>query len=257
MVLLKIIGSALASIAALALGLARLKWPDEAFWNSRLTALVAASVWIAAWSVFDTAERSYGAWKGKKEKRLAIARRDGEQVLKGALMQVQRLSGLDLSKIGLHLFLVGKKWQVGWPLRFEYQMHTVRVKMSEYPPPTGIVFTNGKGVIGLCWKTKSFQALDVRRAYAQYMDATQEEWDKLTDDQRFGLTYDEFLRTKEHTGTILAAPLLEGMGTKYLGCVSLDAPGDCFASLSTPQVKEVLQLTATTVAALVRSASAS
>lgn len=254
MVLFKVVGSALGIVAALVLGLARLNYPEH-FWTGRTPVLVAALVWIAAWAVFDTAERTYGAWRAKRDARLDAARKDGEQVLKGTLVQVQRLSGLDWTQIGLHLFLVSKRWQAGWPVRYEYQKHIVRVKMSEYPPPTGIVWKKGKGVIGRCWKNKRFEAHDVRRAYAPYQGATKHEWDQLSDDDRFGLDYDEFTRTKDHTGAILAAPLLEAMGSRYIGCVSLDAPGDSFVKLNTPDVKNLLQLAATTAAALVRGAS--
>jgi hypothetical protein len=246
MTTLKVFGSALAALATLTVGLGRLNWP-EGFWTGRTALLAGALVFIFAWTVFDTAEKSWAARRAKKEARINTARQDGEQVLKGTLVQVQRLTGLNWTEIGLHLFLVEKKWSVG-----EYQRHIVRVKMSEYPPTTGIVWTKGKGVIGRCWDNKTFEAHDVRLAYAPYMGFTATEWANLSKDERFGLSFDEFTRTKEFFGAILAAPILEDMGSLYVGCVSLDAPGDSFAKLNTVQVKELLQLAATTIGALVR-----
>lgn len=193
-------------------------------------------------------ERTWAAKRAKRTERAAVARQDVEQLLKGTLVQVQSITGLDWKEIGLHLFLVERKvWQP------ERQQHVVRVKMSEYPPPTGITWTKGKGVIGRCWDSKGFEAHDVRSAYAPYMKATREVWSTLSPKQRFGLDYDEFVHTKDFAGTILAAPILEDMGSRYIGCLSLDAPGNCFEKLSMVQVKEALQLAATTARGLVRN----
>lgn len=244
--------SGLGAGSSLVIGLSRADKPTG-FWGDKGGLVVAALVWLAIWA---TAEPVFRAYRKHAEARSATLRQDLEQLLRAALVQIHELTGLKWTEIGVHVFLVHTRWRFrSWPWRYDVQRHTARVKMTQYPPPTGITWTKGKGVIGRCWDLKGSVAVDVRAAYQPYMNATREEWDRLPADVRFGLTFEEFTRTKGYAGAILATPILTEMGAAYLGCVSVDAPGDSIQALDSDQVFEVLQSVADATAALLRSAS--
>jgi hypothetical protein len=245
--LIKTIVAVGAAAASAALGLSRLQIPKD-FWGGKPGWLVACVVYLAAWSVYETFDRGFAARRAKREKRRIAMRREAEQILKGVLVNVSQATSLDWTRIGVHLFLVETRWRWWpWPFRYEVQARAVKVKMSEYPPSTGITWTKGKGVIGRCWAKQILVGKDLRATYARYRVTSRGDWDRLGPAVRFGLTYDEFVNTREHAGTVLAAPVREPGGA-YLGCVSLDAPGDCFSVLNTHPIKERLQAAACYIA---------
>lgn len=257
MVSVKLAVSVVAALSALALGLSRLDQPPG-FWGDRVWLIVALLVVVFLWSAFDAIDRAISASRAKRAAKLDSIRAAGETVLKAALVRTVQDSEVPWTEVGLHLFLVARKWQRKWPFRVAYLWHARRVKMSEFPPPTGIVWTKGKGVVGRCWATGGFVSCDVRNAYAPYLSSTESEWNQLDSDKRFGLTFAEFSLTKDHAGTILAAPILTAAGNgghQFAGCVSLDAPGDCYAQLATVEIKQTLQFAAATIGELLKAAN--
>jgi len=244
----KYAASLLSICAVMIVGLSRAGWPDQ-FWPQHPKLAVSA---IVSAAVFATIDLFISAIKARREERNATTLRNIDELLKGTLVQIHKTTGLPWTDIGLHLFVVKKRW--AWKLCFwdgDYQHHEARVKITAYPPPTGIRWTKGKGVIGLCWSKRAFQSCDLLTHYGPFQDCDAQAWSQLAEKHKYGLTYEEFLRDKEFAGAILAAPILTDRGAKYLGCVSIDAPGESFRQLNHPEVKIALQLAADTARGLV------
>lgn len=246
----KVLASLVATLSAFALGAARLQCDPGSLcdyvskWVNRPVVLFPALLSISLWSIYKTFDEALAGVRAKEKTRLDHIRNGADQLLKSTLVHLQRLTDLPFPDLGLHLFLVTKPKGFRQPL---VQQHILRVKLSSFPPSTGITWTSGKGVIGLCWSSRAFQAHDLHSAYLPYAHYSEAQWNGLPARQRFGLTFEEFTRTSEYAGTIFAAPILADMGQKYLGCVSLDAPGPSFQRLNTFEVKESLQVVADAV----------
>jgi hypothetical protein len=120
------------------------------------------------------------------------------------------------------------------------------VKLTFSPPPSGIEWTVGKGLIGRCWETRSNVAVDLRDCFHNYLGASRSEWDQLDAQTRFGLGFDEFSKTKDSFGWVAAAPILDKQGG-YLGCVSLDTSRGAPPSVNIEGIKERLRAAAVSI----------
>ena len=73
---------------------------------------------------------------------------------------------------------------------------------------------------------------------------------------RFGLSFDEFQRSRDLYGVVAAVPILDPKKPgKYLGCVSLDTPRDSAEGIDQKRVEEDLGAVAVTIGLLIASQS--
>ena len=64
---------------------------------------------------------------------------------------------------------------------------------------------------------------------------------------------DEFQRVRGKYGVVLATPMIKEtpLGSRVVGCVSVDAPADAFAAMSSDEVRGLVAAAAVTLAAVV------
>jgi hypothetical protein len=164
------------------------------------------------------------------------------ETLKGTLVQVVQASGLDWKDVGINAFLVRRRprW-FGTPLL----ERVGRERIRNTPPPSNVVWTKGKGVIGRCWATATDQGVNLTALFGPADGLTEAEWLARSEEDRLGMTYADYQKTRYH-GVVVATPILD-RDAEVIGVVSADAPGDAFARLSNDEVREALGATATTL----------
>lgn len=176
-----------------------------------------------------------------RERQLREARWLSE-TLRALLVQVVQASQLDWTDVGVNAFLVRRRyrWVGGQALK-----RIGRERIRSAPPPSSVVWTVGKGVIGRCWELGTDLGVDLRDHFAGVEANTPEEWTKLTDEERLGLTYEDFQRTRQY-GVVVATPVLDRAGS-VLGVVSADSLTGPRDRLWNDQVREALGAAAVTI----------
>ena len=143
---------------------------------------------------------------------------DAYTILLVALAKIVDMTGVDASDIGLSAFWVKRSVWRPWRKR---QNRLTGVRLSTNFPPL-IGWDWSKGVVGRCWKEKHNRVAFVR-SDAPYLNCSQSEWNKASEEERWGMNYQEWTDTQRYA-LILAYPVQAG--EKYKGCVSLDATRD-------------------------------
>ncbi|MGH9348392.1 MAG: hypothetical protein ACRD26_14125 [Vicinamibacterales bacterium] len=87
----------------------------------------------------------------------------------------------------------------------------------------GITWTEGKWLIGRCWRTRKAQFADLQQELGPFESYDQAAWDALTHDTPYGLSFEEFQRLKSKYDPVAAAPIVDRDGG-YLACVTADMP---------------------------------
>ena len=177
----------------------------------------------------------------RREDEARLLARQVSETLRIALVQIIDLTGLDWKAVGLNAFIIERRTVHG-----ERHLRRIgRERISIHPLPSEVVWPRGKGVIGRCWELNSDVGVDLAKHFAPYRAMTQDEWDTLPADKRFGLTYLEFQRT-EHLGPVVATPIQENDGS-IIGVVSVDGPPGTYTRLSSEPVREAIGAAATTI----------
>jgi hypothetical protein len=230
-------------VAAGVLAVARTERPTKQFWEPWAGWLIACTITtlIAPLLLTFATERS----ERKKRKKLQRERAFSE-LLTGALVAITRDSNLDCTRTGVQAFLVTTTYTLKPPFRRKVHERAARVKLSFNPPPSGIPWQEGKGLIGRCWSERANVVEDLRTSFGPYLAYSKEQWDALAARERFGLSYEEFTRTKSYYGLVAAVPILGEKG-EYLGCVSLDTPADCPQDVDRNHVAEHLRVPAVSI----------
>jgi len=170
------------------------------------------------------------------------ARSRMHQPLVGALNAVAVARGVPLDKLGISVFAIrrgiGMKW---WfiPWRVERLKRVFRFRLSNYPPPSPVRWTKGKGTIGECWQTGIKAIHDRRSAAARYgrgNHPTGDRYEGVAAIDRCGFTESEFIQTIDKYGEILAVPITEQHSGELIGVLSID----CLLSAYTPAVVTIL-----------------
>lgn len=165
-----------------------------------------------------------------------------EVLLRAGLRGLINDHGLVWDKIGINAFVVQRHWhRFGNP-------RLVRVGQVKFSlaHPSGITWTRGKGVIGMCWATQIDKGRDLHSDYSRVADWTESLWNQEPDEFKQGLTFQEFNRTKQY-GAIVATPIFDPSG-RFVGCISVDAPAGCFEILWSEPARDRLRDVASTVA---------
>jgi hypothetical protein len=243
--------AAVNGIAVLALGAARLNQPAGS-WDARGTWLIVALL-VTGLVPFVQAVI---AERGEKARRKALELESALQsYLVTSLIYIVRHCGADWHKTGVQVFRVRRRLKVRRsrpfrilrPLRLWTEEHdrTTKVRLAAIPS-SGIEWTEGKGVIGRCWATRQPEFVDLSRHFGPYDGYDETQWNSLSEEDRYGFTYQDFLRTKGKYGFVAAVPIIDRK-EKYVGCVSLDTPPGNPADLPRDATLESLATTASLV----------
>jgi hypothetical protein len=225
------------ALTVLVLGAARFNLPDG-FWKDKTPVIVVVLIhaFVASLVQIFVGER------GEKARRVAIEREQKiSDFLIACLDQLTRNAGADWRTTGIQVFEVRGKWNTR-------HRRIVRVRLS-HAPPSGVKWTKGKGVIGMCWESGQAQYHNVGARLAAYADFDKDRFEALTPSLRFGLTYDDFKRLGDKYGIVACAPII-GDDEVYLGCVSADAPTGTSGTLRQAEVIHQLTMTARLVRAV-------
>ena len=201
-----------------------------------------ATVAVVVLALTALAQGVYDLVTGMGEEHRLRFERWVAETLKGTLVQVVQASGLDWKDVGINAFLVRRtpRW-FGTPV-----LHRVgRERIRNTPPPSNVVWTKGKGVIGRCWATATDQGVNLAALFGPDPVLTESDWLARPEADRIGMSFSDYEKTKNH-GAVVATPILDREG-EVIGVVSADAPGDAFDRLWNDNVREALGATATTL----------
>src|SRR5437867_76866 len=154
--------------------------PNAAFWKPGTAAM---------WVLLAT-----GAISGISAVTNAVrlSRRNRRSTLYEACVQLaayidDECPGLELKDVGVHV------WRVGGPF-FARRLRRTQQFLLRRRQPSHVAFTHGKGVIGMVWasRTNAIRNLELVHARVQ----AQSDFEALSDDDRLGLAWDEYRRTR-------------------------------------------------------------
>ena len=203
------------SIAVFVLGAIRQNWPED-FWAQQSGAWAVAALTITA--IIPVMQSSFAEYRERQHSRRLKRSQDVEAYLKAGLDMLVRHAGVNWENTGVQAFVVASK---GF-LRREQQTRIGRVRMSA-TPPSGIKWAKGKGIIGRCWEEKRRQYVDVERHFAAFRKHDKATWDRMSAQQRYGLSYEDFRTVRDKYGVIAAVPVMDDT-EKYVGCITADFP---------------------------------
>lgn len=119
----------------------------------------------------------------------------------------------------------------GWGRNHQYLKNIGRERVEDVPGPSSVTWTKGKGVLGRAWLEERAQIVDVGKIDARHGRCTAEQWAKVRDDTRMGLSFDEYRKVRGKYGTVVVAPMFDPRNSKVIGFVSLDAPSGVHPAL--------------------------
>jgi hypothetical protein len=78
--------------------------------------------------------------------------------------------------------------------------------------------------------------------YADLGRPTQDEWRRLPDDIRLGLSFEEYLNVRDKYAVVVATPIIDDSGSRsrVVGCVALDGPAGRLTDLTADEVLGLL-----------------
>jgi hypothetical protein len=200
--------------AAILVGLARVKWPSEAFWSGKGTVIALAIIAAGVVPVVQTGISEYGEKKRRKE----LERKDDvRSLLVPSLVYAVRHCDAPWDLTGVQAFMVR-----GWWFR-KHQVRVAKVRLAS-APQSGVRWSEGKGVIGRCWETHASQIVQLDQPpFSELSEVQEPHWLEIDAGVRYGLSYADYRALGAKYGTIAAVPMINDSGG-YLGCITLDMP---------------------------------
>lgn len=209
--------------------------------RSRTIIEVSAVVMAAILSVWDLVHESLRT--GREDRR-----KNAVGTARAVLLAVHVATGVPASDLGVSIFLIKGRF-----LPRLRRMHSERLLGT--PAPSPIVWTRGKGIIGICWNRGDTRAMcvDLRTLSRRYQSEapTPEEFPTLqATGLTMGLTCDEFGTMINKYGEVLAVRIVENSG-RTLGVLAVDVAASyylenegCDPVLREPNVGKILHKSA-------------
>lgn len=113
-------------------------------------------------------------------------------------------------------------------------------RLKARPGHSGVTWTRGKGVIGICWMTEREASANLDHDHNILAECTAEEWARQPPTLTYNLTYEDFRKTVGKYGIVLAQPMMV-QGHGFLGCVAVGGASGRSAGLDTDTVLELVQ----------------
>lgn len=237
----RVAAAAVAAAAGLGLGL-----QETGVWSPprELTvSLVVAGVLVA----FVTATEA--AIDQRRRGRVAELREQARAVLSPLLLELEEATGINARQLGVAAYRVRRPiWPFSKPRLERLLRLQLLIRVS-----SGIAWRPGVGVIGQCVERGEDVVENLAALDEQLDDVPPHEWASLGDDLTYGFSYEDFRRVRGKYGVILASPMIKEtpLGSRVIGCVSVDAPADAFEQLADEEVRGLVAAAAVMLAAVV------
>lgn len=219
---------------------------------SQLGTTITAMAWATeggAWHFFAVLSVVLAFYNGCaaiwKSHRLEQARQKSEAqiALNAALTKIMQKARVNPDVVGLHAYVVRRSF---FPWQAPHQERVARLRLSNYPPASGTLWGPNKGVVGQCWARRhQIVVLEPGKSLPQLLQCTEAEWNAAPEEQRQGLSFNEWEATRRYT-YIAAVPVQAG--ERYVGCITIDTvePGSA-DRLKIAAVRDILLDTAGTM----------
>lgn len=205
--------------------------------------LLIAGVFVA----FVTATEA--AVDQRRHGRVAELREQARAVLAPLLLELEEATGINARELGVAAYRIRKPI---WPLGKTRLERLLRLQLL-IKVASGIVWRPGVGVVGQCIQRGEDVVENLATLDEQLASVTPAEWDTLGDDLTYGFSYAEFQRVRGKYGVVLASPMIREtpLGSRVVGCVSVDAPPGSFQALASNDIRALVAAAAVTLAAVV------
>lgn len=205
--------------------------------SSYAKAVQFAKITAGVLGLFSPLLAAWNAWLAHREK----LEKDAYAGLLATLAKIVDETKVAATDVGLHAYLVRRPFP--W-INTAYQRRIARVRLSDFPPPSTVVWLRGKGYVGSCWQRDLWQDFERAKVYAPYLPCTSDaEWQRVPEELRFGMSYAEWARSAYDLVRVypIHAKRKIFSGYRYIGCVSLDTVSQASVSaLLSPKVRELL-----------------
>lgn len=189
--------------------------------------LVAAGVAVFLESVVKAVQLIRRPAIETKKKRL-------EKAVLSCLQSISASTAIDVSEIGGSAFVIRRPFPwfalqraFPWVGGNRVLRRVLRLRLNDEPQPSKIKWTLDKGAIGSAARTGEVRHADWT-AYATALNTTTGQeavvYQNVPEDQRFGLSQEDFCRMARKYSESLAIPLIDSMGTRIIGSLSIDIP---------------------------------
>lgn len=143
---------------------------------------------------------------------------DIHKTVMGALAAVSKTTEVVITDLGANVFVVKqRRFRKGDLLRIE------RIRLIDYPAMSDVVWTEGKGVIGLCWQNKRTEHVNwtpIARRWAG-KPITDRQWDGIPERHKAGFSKADFMAMVGKYAEIVAVPVKNEQG-EVIGVLAID-----------------------------------
>jgi hypothetical protein len=125
------------------------------------------------------------------------------------------------------------------PWHEERLRRILRFRISDHPDESDVFWSKGKGAIGECWARGIPIPKDMRAIAAKFgnrIQATEADFLALTDAERCGFTFAEFIQTIGKYGEIYAMPIRAEHTGEPIGVLSIDCVTEAYADEHAPSI---------------------
>ncbi|MGW2871313.1 hypothetical protein [Kitasatospora sp. NPDC001225] len=235
--------AALQALAAAVIATNSLRNPPT---QTSKTLMLAAVAVIAAMAIYEPVRV---ARKERKEERKRVTRSKVLSALSTALVQIEDITALRASEIGLQAFSIEKK---AWS-REKHLVRLARLRFNDMQPPSDIEWLEGKGIVGECWRFRRYHEYDFDTHHSDQHTWTEEKWDELSPDLTMGMSWAEFEQVRGRYGIIGAFPIVHADTNRLLGVLALDGSPGNYNNLTAGPVQRVCASAAARIADLFAS----
>lgn len=169
------------------------------------------------------AESTWGLSRVKARERTNARELELDKQCVSLLVTLARVAQIEVDVAGCNV------WSKQYSRRHgTYLWREHRRRLSNYPQPSEVLWTEGKGVIGRCLKEGEDVYQSWRPAQRQWADTEEisaTQWRDVSERERWGFGRAEYLRSIRKYSEILAMPIKDRHG-RVLGVLSVDIPAD-------------------------------
>ncbi|ANC31547.1 hypothetical protein I598_2001 [Isoptericola dokdonensis DS-3] len=164
-------------------------------------------------------------------------RRDIQQLATQALQDVARYGNIDITKVGVCVWVPGTVKPFLWKPRL---LRVVRFRLdTAAAKPSDVDWVMGKGTIGEAWRSRRLQHKDWRAIANRHPGRlTDEQWTQIPTETKSGFTQEEFEEVRDKYAEVLAVPIVDSHSANvFYGVLSIDLPMDAVPADQTSRLE--------------------